>query len=145
MRSPRTPSIPRAAVVVVAGILGRGTRPRRVPCAVTLGLPVGRHWNFNFISKDKRLWVKNAYEMLRDISLSRTLAEPLSLLLSPIGKVATEVEKCTRLALVRAGDRGRLKMVYPLMASMHRLGTDVSLSLSRSHFTSVAIKLCTVV
>lgn len=47
--------------------------------SVTLGLS-SRHWNFNFISKDKRLYgLRNAYEMLRDISLCLSRPLPLSL------------------------------------------------------------------
>lgn len=50
--------------------------------SVTLGLS-RRHWNFNFISKDKRLYgMRNAYEMLRDISLC--LSRPLPVCLSPL-------------------------------------------------------------
>lgn len=111
--------------------------------SVTLGLS-SRHWNFNFISKDKRLYgLRNAYKMLRDISLCLSRPLPVSPSLS---LVATEVEKCTRLTLAPLYSR---ELHIPFNGfdaeGLAQLSLSLPLSLSPSLSHPVAIKLCTVV
>lgn len=87
------PELPRFITIVVGVSYARANAHHRdAPFGVTLGQATSA-LEFQFHFERHRLRWGKAYEMLRDISLLLSLC----LWHVSIGKVATEVEKCTRL------------------------------------------------